>query len=272
MRRLALFLLPLLLFGCGGGAYKMPREEYRERVKTLGVLPLMVDEESTIRYPQRQELVDLLRRHSSGREEKLAETVRESKSYFDVRVVPGDPRELFRRLVKGSSLRGQGDALYRRYQFDGAAAAEIASENRVDALLVVVLNGVERVEKRRDRGTSLAYLEAPYNSIQTTSAVVLPSGELAWEHGGEPGEVFLPLQYPDFDEAHHNNTDAVKIKFVTLTGLERALTEPAKGMMVRVQYPGIYLVLFEKIASALDPGPINPLTRKEAPAPAPPAR
>lgn len=274
MRWLVFLLLPVLLLGCGGGAYKISKEEYRDRVRTLGVLPLMVDEGSTIRYPERQELITLLRRHNTGKEEKLAETLRGGRNYFDVRTIPGDPQELFSRLVKGSVLRGDGDALYRRYLFDGAAASRLASENMVDGLLVVIANGVERVEKRRDRGTSLSYLEAPYNSVLMTAAVVLPSGEIAWEYAGDPGAPFLPLQYPDFEEAHFNNTDEVKIKFISLAGLERALTEPAKGLMVRDSFPASYLALFERIASSFGTTLMNPFKSKEgaAPAPASPAK
>lgn len=260
-------LLPILLLGCGGGAYKISKEEYRDRVRTLGVLPLMLDEGSTIRYPQRQELLALLRQHNSGKHEKLAELLRADRNYFDVRTVSGDPQALFSRLVKGSVLRGEGDALYRRYLFDGAAASQVASENIVDGLLVLVANGVERIEKRRDRGTSLSYLEAPYNSVLITAAVVLPSGEIAWEYAGHPGAPFLPLQYPDFEEAHFNNTDEVKVKFVSLPGLERVLTERAKGVMVRDPFPASYLAFFDRIASSFGKTVMNPLKRKEGAAP-----
>ena len=47
MRRMVLFLV-LLTAGCSGGIYKVPASEYRQQVKTLGVLPLMVDSRSVI--------------------------------------------------------------------------------------------------------------------------------------------------------------------------------------------------------------------------------
>lgn len=259
MKKMAWLLLPILLLGCGGGAYKIPKDEYRDRVRTLGVVPLLVDGESTIKHPQRQEVVNLLRRESAEKHERLLSMVRDSKSYFDVRRVHGDPQDIFHRLVRGTSMRGEGDNVYRRYHFDGAAAARLASENMVDGLLVVIFNGVERVEKRRDRGTSLSFLEAPYNSILATAAVVLPSGEIAWEYGGEPGVPFLPLQYADFDEAFYNRTDEVKVRFISTIGLERNLTDPPRGVMTRTKFPGLYLGLFERITAGLKPGPLNPL-------------
>ncbi len=263
MRRLVWFLLPLLLLGCAGGAYKMPKEEYRERVRTLGVLPLMVDAGSTINHPERQQVIDLLRRQSAGKEDELIAMLRAQKGYFDVRGCKGDPQQLFARLVKGSSLRGKGASMYRRYQFDSAAAAELASSNVVDGLLVVILNGVERTETRRDRGPLLAYLEAPYNSILVTAAVVLPSGEIAWESPSGPGENFLNLQYPAFDEAFYDKTDEVKIKYISLGGLERTLAEPDNALFGSKKLPRPYGGLFEKIAGALHPGLLNPLHARE---------
>ncbi len=259
MKRIALLLLPLILIGCAGGTYKLPKDEYRERVRTLGVLPLMVDEGSTINHPQRQEVIALLHRENAGKDERLVSILRDRRGYFDIREIEGSSRALFSSLVRGGALRGEGDALYRRYQFDGSAAGRLASEHMVDGLLVVILNGVERVERRRDRAPFVTYLEAPYNSIQVTAAVVLPSGEIAWEYAGEAGDAFLPLQYPDFLEASVNRTDEVRIKFLTLDGLERALREPSKGILVRDEYPGLYLGLFQKISSSLNPGLNIPL-------------
>jgi hypothetical protein len=259
MKRIVLLMLPLILIGCSAGTYQLPKDEYRERVRTLGVLPLMVDEGSTIRHPQREELITLLRRENVAKDERLVSILRDRKGYFDIREIKDDPQALYRRLVRGSALRGDGDAVYRRYHFDGSAAARLASENMVDGLLVVILNGVERVERRRDRAPFVTFLEAPYNSILVTAAVVLPSGEIAWEYSGEGGESFLPLQYADFLEADVNRTDEVRIKFISLEGLERTLSDPSKGILVRDEFPGVYLNLFQRISSALNPGLGSPL-------------
>ncbi len=251
-----LVLMVFLLAGCGGKGYKVSREEYRLRVQTLGVLPLMVDEQSTISHPQRREIIELLRRHNASRHERLVEMIREEKSYFDVRVVSGDPRMLFDRLVAGRVMRGKGAELHRSYEFDSQNARLLAGNNVVDALLVVVMNGVTRPEKRRDRAL-LSYLEAEYNSVLVSAAVIVPSGAVIWEYPA--GKSFLDLQYPDFDEAHYNKADAVKIKNISLDGLNRALAESGGGVFNRSAYPGAYQGLFAEIAGALDTGLLNPL-------------
>ncbi len=259
MRRIVLFLLPLLLLGCGaGGNYKIAKEEYRERVRTLGVVPLLVDPGSTINHPQQQQVIDLLQRHNAGKAEELITMLRKEKGYFDVRAVSGNPSQLFYQLIQGSNLRGEGPSVYRRYQFNQGAVAELANANVVDALLVIVANGVERKETRHDRGPLLAYLEATYNPILMTAAVVLPSGEIAWEYAGEAGEDFLPLQYPAFDEAFYNKADAVKIKYLSIEGLDRTLREPAKDLFGGKKLPRAYDNLFEKLVAALNPGFLLP--------------
>jgi hypothetical protein len=264
MRRLAVIvLLPLLLAACGGGFFKIPKEEYRQTVRTLGVVPLLVDEGSTIVHPERQAVLDLLRRSSAGKEERLAELIRERKGYFDVRTVSAEPGTLYARLVRSGTLRGSGSEQYRHYDFEPAAVAELARRHVVDALLVVVINGVELSQKRWDR-MHLNYLEARFNPVQATAAVVLPSGEVIWEWPGSGGEPLLDLQYPDFDEAFYNRTEEVKVKFISLPGLERTLNEEPKGLLGGKPFSARYQQLFGDIAGALQPGLLNPFKKEPA--------
>jgi hypothetical protein len=227
------------------------------------VLPLLVDADSTITHPEREVVVDILRRTSSGREGRLGELIRENKAYFDVRPVTGDPRQLYAEVVKGSSLRGEGESLYRHYDFADASVASLAQRNVVDALLIVILNGVERQDKRWDR-RHLSYLQADFNDIVATAAVVLPSGEIIWEYPGTGDEEFLAMQYPDFDEAFYNTTDQVRVKYITSAGLERTLEEQESGVFGKSEFSRRYLRLFSVIAAELKPGLQNPFKAKES--------
>jgi len=254
--------LMLMMTGCGGGSFTVPKDQYRERVQTLGVLPLMLDEESDIDHPERDAVIEMLRRYNAATQGLLIETLKESKNYFDVRAVPGDAREMFSRLVTGRNLKGSGDKLHRGYVFNGAEIASLAEKNVVDALLVLIFNGVERQETRWDR-TKLTYLKARYNVILVGAMVITPGGQILWEYHGEPGESFLPLQYPDFDEAHYNKTEEVKIRFISIPGLERTLAEKETAFIGKGSWPRLYKELFEGLASELSPGLINPLRNKE---------
>jgi hypothetical protein len=262
MFRIFLPLLILtLLAGCASPGYKLPKEEFRERVRVLGVLPLLIDETSTIAHPARQEILELLRQQNAGKEVRLATMLKEKKGFFDVRSVPGDARQLYAELVQGSTLRDKGPALHRQYQFDTTRIGRLMEVEAVDGLLVLVFNGINREEKRWDR-RSTSYLETGYNSIVVSASVVLPTGQVAWQHAGAPGEVFLALQYADFEEAHYNRTDEVKLKNITVDGLERTLKEPDSTVFGRSKYPRLYQDLFDRIARALTPGLLNPLRRE----------
>jgi hypothetical protein len=252
-----LFIL-LLLAGCANPGYKLPKDEFRERVKVLGVLPLLIDEQSTIAHPARQEILELLRQQNAGKEVRLTTMLKEKKGFFDVRSLPGEPRQLYAELVQGSSLREKGPALYRQYQLDPTKVGRLTEVEAVDGLLVLIFHGINREEKRWDR-KSTSYLTTGYNSIVVSASVILPSGQTAWEHAGAPGEVFLALQYADFEEAHYNRTDEVKVKPITLGGLERTLKETDSTVFGRSDFPKAYQGLFDRISRALTPGLLSPL-------------
>ena len=253
MRYLAVGLTILLLAACSGGTFHLSKKEYQQQVKTLGVLPLLVDTGSSVQHPQREAVFRLLQQHNAGKEEKLVELLRASKAYFDIRPVSGNPALLYRQLISGSQLAGETGTLYRSYQFNAAGAASLARDAVVDALLVVVLNGLDKVEKRWDR-TLVDYLETSYNSIQVTAFVIMPDGQLVWEYPGRGSEKFLDLQYPDFDEAYYNKTDEVRVKFITVPGLDRTLGEQSSGVFSSEEYPKPYRDLFKSLAAALKPG------------------
>ncbi|ORJ55051.1 hypothetical protein [Geothermobacter hydrogeniphilus] len=253
MVRVFALLLILLLTGCSGGSYLLPKKEYQSKVKTLGVVPLLVDPGSLPNHPQGDKILALLRRQNVDKEQRLVDMLRKEKSYFDVRDVKGSPDSLFRQLIAGQSIEGEGSRIYRKYRFNRAAVASLCADHVVDGLLVVIFNGLDRVESRRDR-TLLSYLEASYQTIQVQAMVVLPDGEVVWEYPGEGSETFLDLQYPDFDEAFYNKTDQVKIRDITLPGLERTLSEEKSNLFSNDSYPKPYADLFEHLSSSLGSG------------------
>ena len=258
MRRILLLLLLLPLVGCTAGGYKMAPEQYHKQVKTLGVVPLLVDGQSTILHPERDGVVDLLVRQSAGKSPWLVEALRDGKGYFDVREVPGDPGALFQQLVAGSSISGKGNGSLRRYRFQPGAIADLCRRNAVDGLLVVVLNGLVRPEKRWDRDrVSLEYLETDYNVILASAAVVLPDGAVAWENAA--ADPLLDLQYPDFDEAYYNAAGAVRLHFVSVPGLERILARRDGGLLFKSSLSQRYKELFSQLAGALTPSLIDQL-------------
>lgn len=252
--RWILVLVCLVMTACSGSFFRVSQEEYRERVQTLGVVPILVDADSNFNHPKRSELVDLLRQHNAGKEVPLVETLRAEKGHFDVRPVQADASSLQRLLDRSQQVEA-GESTYRSYSFDPQEVSKLASREVVDALLVTVMYGEKRREKRWERNTvPTNYLETDYNIVAVTAAVVTPEGEVLWEFPGMTEGPFLHLQYPAFDEAHFNHRDEVRVRNITIEGLDRALSEAGKGLFGRDDFPKRYRALFDEIAASLDPG------------------
>lgn len=261
-RWLLVLILGVMMTGCGGGSFTVPKEQYREKIQTLGVIPLMLDESSQILHPEREQVAEMLRRYNVATQGLLVDQLKLSKNYFDVRAIPGDARTLFGRLVVDRNLRGQGDELHPGYVLNGAEIASLAEKNVVDGLLLIIFNGIEREESRWDR-TKLTYLKAKYNVILASAMVISPSGQVLWEYHGKPGESFLPLQYPEFDEAFYNKTDEVKIRFISMAGLERTLAERETEVFGKGSWPRLHKELYDGLVSELSPGFVNPLRNQK---------
>lgn len=249
-------LLIVFLCGCASGTFQVPKQEYQSRVQVLGVLPVLIDNRIELGYPQQEPLFDLLRRSAAGKHANLVDLLKKKKGYFDVRQLSVNPE------LTGLSLLGDGSShdpsgRPTGYRFDGATVAELARRNVVDALLIVVLSG-ERVKETRRSRTMLETLETVYSDIVATAAVIDRNGQVMWQLAGPESHQALILQYADFDEAYYNRTDQVRIKNITLGGIERTLEEkPVKGG--GVQLPEMYKSMFGKIASGISPGLLDSL-------------
>jgi len=261
IRAILLTVLAISLTACSAASFKVEKEEYRQRVRTLGVVPLFVDGNSRLDHPQSQEVVGLLRRTSAGQHRLLVEMLKAQKGYFDVRPVVGDAVPLFGRLVQGRVWQEGERGPYHHYSFNAPTVAELTRQSSTDALLVIVVNGAVRNAKRWDR-TRLSYLEAPFNSVLVTAVVVLPSGEILWEYQAD--KPFLDLQYPDFDEAYYNRSDEIATHFITLAGLERCFQEPGRKWLQDTVLPRPYQELFDRLVVELKPGLLNPFEKKAA--------
>ena len=246
---LTAFLLLLVLSSCASKHYQVTPEVYRERVKVLGVLPLMVDAESTILHPQREEIIALLQQSAGDKYLRLSEQLSAKAGYNEVRPVIIDaPSEL--QLFADKSLKTGKDGTFRSYQPVPAAVSALAHSAGVDGLLVVILNGVESKGKRWER-SGPRYLEANFNEMQATAMVLAATGEILWERPGASGAPFVDLQYADFDEAYYNRTDQVAVRFITPDGLNRALQASDKGLFEKEAFSILYRRLFDSLSEGL---------------------
>lgn len=252
LRILTAFLFLFALSGCASKYYQVTPEIYRERVKVLGVLPLIVDAESTILHPQREEVIALLQQSATDKYLRLSEELSGSAGYRSVRPVIIDAQSELQ-LFAGKTLQTGKDGTFRTYQPDTHAVEALTRSAGVDGLLVVILNGVDNKGKRGER-VGPRYLEANFNEIQATAMVLAATGEVLWERPGASGSPFVDLQYVDFDEAFHNRTDEVAVRFITPAGLSRALQASDKGLFAKETFPTLYRRLFDSLREGLSVG------------------
>ncbi len=248
MRKLILVLF-FLLAACSNGVFRVPPAEYQQQVKTLGVLPVLVDARSTIQHPQAAEIVDLLRYAAEGQTLALVEALRKKKGYFDVRQIDSPARLVEDRLLERANFDEMGQPV--GYQLNQAVLAELCQDAVVDGLLILNLQGAVHSDKRWSRNT-FESLTTDYNDILGSASVVAADGRVLWEMNGSDAFRILPLQYADFDEAYFNRTDNVKLKFISLSGLEKTLLPPALKQGTQPVSPQLSEWL-DKVGSALSP-------------------
>ena len=256
MRFIAWFILILIsLAGCTNAAYKIPQREYRQQVKTLGVLPLLVDGRSTIVHPEAEAIVRLLRRVAEGRSPQLVETLRAGKGYFDVRLVQEPPVLLAEKLLRSGQRDSQGLPI--GFELDIQYLKDLCQRTAVDGLLIMVLQGVEHEEKRWSRNT-FEYIKTSFNDIMATASVVTADGQRVWALNGADATLIQPLQYPDFDEAYYNHTEKVRLKFISYPGLEKSMI-PSPTQNDKKVPPQTLPDWLDRVARALTPSYLSGL-------------
>ena len=248
--------LTVFIAGCSSGTFQLPKKEYNARVQVLGVLPLLVDYNSPLDYPEKDNLFNMLVGSASGQHKLLVEQLRKKKGYFDVRPLSVSPDLTAISLLSAGSPHDES-GWPQGYAFDVATVARMAKQNVLDAVLVVVLSGEQVNEIRRSR-TKMETLETRYNQIVATAAVIDRDGQVLWTLAGEDSFQALTLQYPDFDEAYYNKTDLVRVKNISLSGVKRALEEvPDKKDQLGL--PKMYKRLFSEIVGGISPSILDPL-------------
>ncbi len=249
-KKLGFLFLIVFLTGCTSGTFQVPKKDYQTRVQVLGVLPLLVDYNSPLNYPQKDNLFNILASSVSGKHEVLVKQLKEEKGYFDVRSLSVSPELTALSLLSAGTPHDES-GWPQGYVFDAATVAEMARQNVLDAVLVVVFSGEEVNETRRSR-TKLETLETRYNQILATAAVIDREGKILWTLAGKDSFQALTLQYPDFDEAYYNKTDLVRVKNISLSGIELVLDETSSKDGETV-LPKVYKKLFTEISAGISP-------------------
>ena len=236
-RLFTLFALVLVTGGCARNYYNVPPETYGNKVRILGVAPIFVDPESDIRHPQKDEVVALMKDYSRRNEKQLVSMIKDTGTYFAVRLLDVDPEKTFSDLFFRRERRDDAGIQYNKYFFKQKELADLITRHNLDAVMVVTVSGITK----RDRMFSnnlIKYLDSDYNYMILTAQILDAEGNLLWEYPNFRQRLvtfpsLMSLQYPDFDEAAANLDERVDVKFKTVAGLKRALEQKDKDMFLR---------------------------------------
>lgn len=266
-----LLLLPLL-GGCAHNYYNLPQDAVAEKVKVLGVVPIIVDTDSDIRHPQREELITLLTNVNRSFERDLLRLVKNTNSFYTVTLLDADPKAVFSSTLFRRERRDDAAIQYNKYFWKEDALADFMRKNSLDAVMFVVVSGITRPDKISSANL-LDSLNTDYNFLVMTAQIVDAKATILWEYPNFRQRTLsynplMNLQYPDFDEAKANMSPRVQVKFKTLEGIRRSL-EKRRLDLLRRETPEVelYMGQFEDMTSMLeidkDRKPAPPAPKKD---------
>jgi hypothetical protein len=246
-----------MLGGCVHNYYNLPQESVADKIKVLGLVPIIVDTGSDIRYPQREELITLLTNVNRSFERDLLRLVKGTNSFYTVTMLDADPNALFSTLLFRRERRDDAAIQYNKYFWKEEALADLMRKNSLDAVMFVVVSGITRPDKISS-SSLLDSLATDYNFLVMTAQIVDARGTILWEYPNFRQKLlsYIPLinlQYPDFDEAAANMNPRVQLKFKTLEGIRRAL-EKRRLDLLRRETPEVdlYMTQFEAMTSMME--------------------
>jgi len=289
LRIALLSVVGFFCFGCASNYYNVPRETFEKKVKILGVAPILVDSESDIMHPEKDALVALIKDQNRRNEKELVARLKETGTFFSVRLLDEDADNLFNSILFRRERRDDAAVVYNKYFYKLPELKELITRNGLDAVMFTVVSGVTREDTVRSINL-VSYLKTDYNFLVMTSQIFDKDGNILWEYPNfRKGRPSLPalfdLQYPDFDEARANGTDKVEIKFKTITGVARAFNKTEDSSLVaNSKVSSAYISIFDDMISLLKPDsgftwwnkkeeqkegppPVQEMTQPEAPAP-----
>lgn len=250
---LGLALLPLIN-GCARNHFNVPQDSFAEQVKVLGMAPIILDGDSDIRHPQRDELLALMTSQNRLHERDLLRLIKNTNSFFTVTMLDADPKALFNELLFRRERRDDAAIQYNKYFWKTEALTELIRKNSLDALMIVVVSGVTRPEKILSSNL-LESLETDYNYLIMTAQILDRKGNILWEYPNFRTRTLsytplLNLQYPDFDEAKANMSPKIQVKFKTMEGIKRALDKRRLDLLLReTSEAELYMTQFEEMSA-----------------------
>lgn len=253
-----LLLLPLLLlsFGCAQNHFNVPVENFADKVKVLGVAPIIIDVDSDIKYPQKDQLVSLVADMNRKYEPQLIRKLKETANFYTVALLGGDPQAIFGNLFFRRETRDDATIQYNKYFWKNDELRDYIQKNNLDAVMLIVVSGLNKNE-RIFSSNLLSSVTGDYNYLIMSAQILDANGTVLWEYPNFRGRILtyypmINLEYPDFSEAEANLTNEAKIKFKTIDGIKLTLDQKRKDLLLReTQESQVYGKQFDEMLALI---------------------
>ncbi|BCS55714.1 hypothetical protein [Geobacter sp. SVR] len=273
-----LFLLPFLLlaFGCARNHLNVPADSFTEKVKVLGVVPIIVDTGSDIRHPQKDQLISLVTEMNRRYEQQFVRRLKTTGNFYTVALMDGNAQEIFSNLLFRREKRDDAAIQYNKYFWKNEELRNYLRKNSLDAVMIIIISGLAKNDKIYSN-TLMSSLTGEYNYLVMTAQILDGAGTILWEYPNFRGHILsyepmIGLQYPDFSEAEANLSTKAEIKFKTLDGLRRKLEERRKDYLLReTNETTVYGKQFDEMLSFLHFDPEKEQKESARALPTPPA-
>ncbi|MDD2580362.1 MAG: hypothetical protein PHR66_00070 [Desulfuromonadaceae bacterium] len=258
MKRFVVCLLfvAVTMLGCAQNHFNIPAESFAEKVKVLGVAPIFIDTDSDINYSQKDLLIPLISDLNRKYEPLLIRKLQGTGNFYAVTPVADEPQKLFNQLLARREKRDDASILYNKYFWKNDAIAAYIKKNRLDAVMLVVVNGLTKSSKIYSSNL-LTSLETDYNYLMMTAEIIGPDGTVLWEYPNFRTRLLtysplVNLQYPDFSESAANQSKQTVVRFKSVDGIRRTLEKKKTDWLLQeTEEPEVYGKLFDEMTSLI---------------------
>lgn len=253
---LVLTLLTTLISGCSQNHFNVPTENFADKVRVMGVVPIIVDADSDIKHPQKDELVAVVTELNRKYENQLVRKLKATGNFYTIALMDGDPQGIFTKLSSRREKRDDASILYNKYFWKNDELRDYIQKNNLDAVMLLVISGLTKSDKVTSLG-QMKSLTTDYNYLTMTAQILDASGTVLWEYPNFRQQFLsydplINLEYPDFNEAEANLTTKAHVKFKTIDGIRRALEQKRKDLLLRETLePEVYTRQFDAMISLL---------------------
>lgn len=258
MKRLVLGLMFVAgtLIGCAQNHFNVPVENVAEKVKILGVAPIFIDTDSDINYPQKDLLIQLIADLNRKYEPQLVRKLQSTGNFNAVTQLADEPRQLFSSIMARRENRDDANIQYNKYFWKNNEIGAYIKQNRLDAVMVVVISGLTKTSKIYSSNL-MNSLETKFNFLTMTAQIVGPDGTVLWEYPNFRRQLLtyqplVNLQYPDFSESEANMSRETAVRFKSIDGIRRTLEKKKSDWLLReTTEPEIYGNFFDDMTSLI---------------------